>query len=141
MRKPFSSLYFGSNTMLYMFIFNSFLYHTSKLYLMAFICFWNHHLVIGSFCLSGVDWSSWWNDTNLSLHTKESVFRVILVRIFPAFSCFRIEYGEIRSISPYSVRMRGNAGKMRTRKTPNKDTFYAVFDIAAKLHHRSLTRF
>ena len=34
------------------------------------------------------------------------VFGVILVRIFPAFSRIRTEYGEIRSISPYSVRMR-----------------------------------
>ena len=29
-------------------------------------------------------------------------------------------------ISPYSVRMWENAGKMRTRITPNTDTFYAV---------------
>ena len=29
-------------------------------------------------------------------------------------------------ISPYSVRMWENAGKMRTRLTPNTDTFYAV---------------
>ena len=28
--------------------------------------------------------------------------------------------------APYSVRMRENAGKMRTRTTPNTDTFYAV---------------
>ena len=42
---------------------------------------------------------------------KESVFGVILVRIFPAFSRIQTEYGEIRLISPYSVRMRGNAGK------------------------------
>ena len=53
-----------------------------------------------------------------------SVFRVILVRIFPAFSHIRTEYGEI--ISPYSVRMRENVGKMWTRITPNTDTFYAV---------------
>ena len=32
----------------------------------------------------------------------------------------------IRSISPYLVRMRENAGKMWTRITPNTDTFYAV---------------
>ena len=36
----------------------------------------------------------------------------------------------MRSISPYSVRMRENAGKMRTRITPNTDTFYAVAIIA-----------
>ena len=31
-----------------------------------------------------------------------------------------------RNISPYSVRMRKNARKIRTRITPNTDTFYAV---------------
>ena len=51
---------------------------------------------------------------------------VILVHIFPAFSRIWTEYGEIRSISPYSVRMRQNVWKMGTRITPNTDTFYAV---------------
>ena len=55
-----------------------------------------------------------------------SVFRVILVRIFPAFSCIWTEYGKILRISPYSVRMWENAGKMRTRTTPNTDSFYVV---------------
>ena len=54
------------------------------------------------------------------------VFGVILVHIFPAFSRIRIEYGEIRSISPYLIRIRENEGKIRTRITPNTDTFYAV---------------
>ena len=40
---------------------------------------------------------------------KESVFGVILVRIFPAFFCIGTEYGE-----------------MPTRITPNTDSFYAV---------------
>ena len=57
---------------------------------------------------------------------KKSVFGVILVRIFPAFSRIRTEYGVIVCISPYSVRMRENAGKMQTRITLNTDTFYAV---------------
>ena len=39
------------------------------------------------------------------------VFGVILVRIFPAFSRIRTEYGEILRIAQYSVRMRENAGK------------------------------
>ena len=39
------------------------------------------------------------------------------------------EYGEIRTISLYSVRMRENAEKTRTRITPNTDTFWAVFGI------------
>ena len=39
-----------------------------------------------------------------------------------AFSRIRTEYGEMRSFSPYSVRM----WKMRTRITPNTDTFHAV---------------
>ena len=44
---------------------------------------------------------------------------------------FRIqtEYGEILLISPCSVRMRENAGKMRTRITPNMDIFYAVNSV------------
>ena len=45
---------------------------------------------------------------------KESVFRVILVRIFPAFSRIRTEYGEVQSISPYSVQI----GKMRKKYGP-----------------------
>ena len=55
-----------------------------------------------------------------------SVFGVILDRIFPAFSRIRTEYGETRSISPYSALMRESAGKMWTRITPNTDTFYAA---------------
>ena len=31
--------------------------------------------------------------------------------LLSAFSCIRTEYGEIRSISPYSVRMRENANQ------------------------------
>ena len=42
---------------------------------------------------------------------KESVFGAVLVRIFPALSHIRTEYGEIRSISPYSLRMRGEGWK------------------------------
>ena len=61
---------------------------------------------------------------NLSQHYVKSV----LIKSYssPHFSCIsriRTEYGEI---SPYSVRMRKNAGKMLTRITPNKDAFYAV---------------
>ena len=32
-------------------------------------------------------------------------------------------------MSPYSVRMRENSGKMRTRITPNTDSFYAVLSL------------
>ena len=38
-------------------------------------------------------------------------------------SRIRTEYGEIRSICPYSVRMRENPGKIRTRIGPNTDFF------------------
>ena len=55
-----------------------------------------------------------------------SVFGVILVHIFPSISRIRTEYGEILRISLYSVQMRENAGKKRTRITPNADTFYVV---------------
>ena len=43
-----------------------------------------------------------------------------------AFSRIWTEYGEMLRISPYSVRMGENAGKMRTRITPNIDTLYVV---------------
>ena len=33
---------------------------------------------------------------------------------------------------PYSVRMRENAGKIRTRITPNMDTFYAVVEFKSQ---------
>ena len=39
---------------------------------------------------------------------------------WPAFSCILTKYGEI--LSPYS----SECGKMRTRMTPNMDTFHAV---------------
>ena len=52
-----------------------------------------------------------------------SLFGVILVQIFPVFSRIRIECREILLISTYSVSMRENAKKMRTRMTPNTDTF------------------
>ena len=55
-----------------------------------------------------------------------SVFRVILVHTFPACSRIRSEYREIQSISPYSLRMLENAGKMRTRITLNTDSRHAV---------------
>ena len=61
---------------------------------------------------------------------KESVFGVILVRIFHAFSRIRTENGAILRTSPYSVQMRENEGKMRTRTTPNTDAFYVVFQSA-----------
>ena len=61
---------------------------------------------------------------------KVSVFEVILVRIFPGFSRIWTEYGERRSISLYSVRIWKNAGKMRTRITPNTDSFYAVMFVS-----------
>ena len=49
---------------------------------------------------------------------KVSVFGVF----WSVFSSIWTEYGEIRSISPYSVRMRDNTDQ----KTPNMDTFHAV---------------
>ena len=46
-------------------------------------------------------------------------------RIFPHSDWLQRDTCILR-ISPCSVRMRENAGKMRTRITPNTDTFYAV---------------
>ena len=59
---------------------------------------------------------------------------VFLYSHFPSFGLnterylIRTEYGEIRSISPFSVQMRENAntGKYRSEKTPHLDTFHAV---------------
>ena len=42
------------------------------------------------------------------------------------------------NMSPYSVQMRENLGKMRTRITQNTDSFYAV-NAFAKFHKRRLT--
>ena len=42
---------------------------------------------------------------------------------FPAFGLNTERYG----VAAYSVQMRKNAGKMRTRITPNKDTLYVVY--------------
>ena len=47
---------------------------------------------------------------------KESVFRVILVRIFPRFSCIRTEYGEISVFSP-------NAGKSGKNADQNNSKY------------------
>ena len=55
-----------------------------------------------------------------------SIFGVILVHIFPAFSHIWTQYGEILRICPYSVRMRENVAKMRKIIIPNMDIFYAV---------------
>ena len=47
----------------------------------------------------------------------------------PYFCCIsrvRTEYEDILRISPFSVGMRENAGKMSTRITPITDTFYEV---------------
>ena len=49
---------------------------------------------------------------------------------------------EAIQFSPYSARMRKNAGKLRTTITPNTDTFYAVLVpyLMSILLHRCLTR-
>ena len=61
------------------------------------------------------------------MHCVKSIrIGIILVHVFPAFSCIWTEYGEVFRISPHSVQMRENAGRMRTRITPNTNTFYEV---------------
>ena len=59
------------------------------------------------------------------LHTllKKSLYSELF---WSAFFRIRSRYGEIRSIFLYSVQMRENAGKIRTRIMLNTDTFYAV---------------
>ena len=43
-----------------------------------------------------------------------------------AFSCIRTEYEETIRVSPFSVRIQENAGKMLMRTTPNTNNFYAT---------------
>ena len=50
-----------------------------------------------------------------------------------AFSRIRTEYGEIRIISLYRVRLR----EIQTRITPNTDTFYTVL-CSYKIHPQTL---
>ena len=70
------------------------------------------------------------------------VYCAKIVRIWsypgPHFSRIRTEHEEIRSISPYSVQMRENAEKMRTRITPNTDSFYACrnLKVFSKLEYK-----
>ena len=64
---------------------------------------------------------------------KESVFGIILLYIFPVFSCICTEYREILHLTLHSARMQENPGKMRTRVTPNMDSFYAVNNLTKKL--------
>ena len=55
---------------------------------------------------------------------KVSVFGVFLVRIFPHLDWTR------RDTSFFvSLRIQSKCGKRRTRKTPNMDTFYAVYEM------------
>ena len=73
-----------------------------------------------------MDWVKEFSFKDGSAVWKVSLSGFILVSILPAFSGNRTEYGEILHMSPYSLRMRENAGKMPTRVTPNTDPFYAV---------------
>ena len=57
------------------------------------------------------------------MHYVKSVLYSELFR--SAFSRIRAEYGEIRSISPYSDRMRENVDQ----NNPNTDTFHAVMSL------------
>ena len=54
------------------------------------------------------------------LHCIRSYSGPHFFRILPHSDWIRLR------ISPYSVRMRENTGKMRTRITPNTDSFYSV---------------
>ena len=58
------------------------------------------------------------NDTNFYLSLREKCLYSEL--FLSAFSRIWTEYGEIQSIQ-------SECGKIRTRITPNTDTFYAVF--------------
>ena len=67
--------------------------------------------------------------TQLNFSGKNHCVKNVCIRSYSGSNFPRIqtEYGEIlRSISLYSVQMQKNAGKMRSRITPNTDTFYTV---------------
>ena len=57
-------------------------------------------------------------------------------------ACIPSEYGEIRSIFLYSVRMAEKAGKMQTRIPPNTDTFYKFpkFNIYIRIIYEGLPK-
>ena len=63
---------------------------------------------------------------------KVSVFGVILVRIFPYLDWIRRDTRYLSVFSPNagkyfeSLRIQSECGKIRTRVTPNTDSFYAV---------------
>ena len=50
--------------------------------------------------------------------------------IWSVFSRIRTEYRQMQNIS----RFQSKCGKIRTRITPNTDTFYAVWQICCKIH-------
>ena len=62
---------------------------------------------------------------------KVSVFGVILVRIFPHSDRMRKIRTSGLNSERYStyLRIQSECGKIRTRITPNRDTFYAVLDF------------
>ena len=68
------------------------------------------------------------SDASLINTWKSHGVKSVRIRSYagPHFSRIQTEYGDILRIFPYSVRIRENAGKMRTRTTPNMETFYAV---------------
>ena len=57
---------------------------------------------------------------------KLYVFGVILVHIFPHSDWIRRDTEYLSVFSPISVRIQSYCGKIRTRRTPNTDTFYPV---------------
>ena len=62
-----------------------------------------------------------WSYCHNALRKKSPYSELFWSAFFPHFCAFGLNTER----SPYSVRMRENAGKMRTRITPNTETFYA----------------
>ena len=68
----------------------------------------------------------WGIDESVIGRFLNSVFGVILIRIFPAFSRIQTEYKEILRISPYSVRMRrGLKVRAKSRKLYLQKKFHS----------------
>ena len=67
-------------------------------------------------------------DCNEALHCVKSVrIRKFSGRYFPAF---RLNTERYSVYTPISLRIQSECGKIRTRKTPNTESFHAVLEIS-----------
>ena len=82
-----------------------------------------------------IKWLSNKGQNKISIHCVKSV--QIRSFFWSLFSCILTKYGEIWSITPYSVQMRQNTDQ---KKTPYLDTFHAVIIMSKKRFTGGLTK-